>query len=88
MATDKHAALNAGLHDPFVDGLAITTSDTLDLTYVTRGIYVGGAGDVTLITQGGTTLTFKAVPVGTVLNVRATRVKATLTTATNLIGLV
>lgn len=65
---------------------AITPSDTVDLPSQAKAIYVGGAGDV-LATIGGTDVTFKAVPVGTVLHITATRVKATGTTATNLVAL-
>lgn len=61
--------------------------DNNDLAAVSRAIYVGGAGDVTVVMQGGGTITFKAVPVGTLLRVRATRIKSTLTTASNLVAL-
>lgn len=45
-------------------------------------LYVGGVGDVTVITLGGETVTFKAVPTGTVLPIQVIQLKATLTTAT------
>lgn len=68
---------------PFVHGVAIVTSDTVPLPFITRGIYVGGAGDVTLVLAGDTTVvTFKAVPQGTMLPVCTQLVHATLTTAT------
>jgi hypothetical protein len=63
---------------------AVTPSDTTDLNFVTTALYVGGAGDVTIIDANGNTTLFKAVPVGTTLNVSAARVKATGTTATNI----
>jgi hypothetical protein len=73
---------------PAVNGAAITPNDSTPLTQPTRMIYVGGAGDLTVILVGDTAaITFKAVPVGTVLNVRASTVKATGTTATNLVAL-
>lgn len=76
------------LSDPAEDGAAITPSDTVDLANITRGIYVGGAGDITINFQGSeTAVLFAAVPQGIILPVRATRVKATGTTATNLVGL-
>jgi hypothetical protein len=84
---DIFANFAAGLSSPFEHGAAVTPSDSVDLTQVTRALYVGGAGDVTLITAGGDTALFKAVPVGTTLNVRAARVTATGTTATNLLAL-
>jgi len=69
------------------DGFAITKSDTVDLDQTTRYIYVGGGGSVSVITISGTTVVFAAVPVGTILPIRATRVLAA-TSATNLVGLV
>lgn len=68
-------------------GFAITPHDTNALTASTRAIYVGGAGNIVLVTSGGDTLTLMAVPVGTVLPIEAKVVKATSTTATNLVGL-
>ena len=69
----------------FADASAITTSDTAD-NYC-NAIYVGGTGDVTVVTEGGSTTVFKAVPVGVTLLIRTTKVKATGTTATLLVGL-
>ncbi len=81
---DKHAA---GLMTPGEDGFAITPNDGADLTRVPRSIYVGGAGNIALVTAKGTTLTFVGLGAGQVLPMRANRVLATGTTATNLIGL-
>lgn len=52
-----------------------------------RSVYVGGAGDITVVTGGGDTVTFKAVPAGAILPVYVTHVRVTGTTATNLIAL-
>jgi hypothetical protein len=73
---------------PSEDFYAITPSDSVALATAIRGIYVGGAGDVSVQNAAGTAVVFKAVPVGSVLPVSTTRVNATLTTATLLIGLV
>jgi hypothetical protein len=71
---------------------AIVPSDTADLPHVTSSIYVGGAGNlVVLMADPGSidsaTVTFTAVPVGTVLQIQARRVMATGTTATNLVAI-
>lgn len=50
-------------------------------------LWIGGAGDVCLIDAAGLSVTFTGVPAGTYLLSRAKRVKATLTTATNIIAL-
>lgn len=70
------------------DAEAIVTSDVEsgDQGPYSR-IYVGVAGDVSLVTLAGNTVVFKAVPVG-ILNVGTTRVTTTNTTATNMVGLV
>jgi hypothetical protein len=64
---------------------AVTTSDTADNSCM--AIYVGGAGNVTVITEGGDTVTFTAPPVGSIIPVRCTIIKATGTTATLLVRL-
>lgn len=64
---------------------AVTPSDTAETFGV--AIYVGGAGNVALLTEGGQTVTFTAPPVGATIAVRFTKVLATGTTATNLVRL-
>lgn len=81
---DKHAA---GLMTPADDGFAITPHDTNDLARTPRSIYVGGAGNIVLVTFKGTELTFNGLAAGSVLPVRANKVKSTGTTATGLVGL-
>ena len=70
---------------PGNDGAAVTPSDTA--VFPASLIYVGGAGNVAVITQGGDTVTFVGVPAGTVLPVRVARVLATDTTATSIVAL-
>ena len=72
------------------DGFAITPNDSTVFSQPTRGIYVGGSGNITLQMVGydnsNTILTFTNVFAGTVLPLRVQRVYTT-STATNLIGL-
>lgn len=64
----------------------VTPSNTVDFTgFRTRGLMVGGAGDVRLQTPVSGPVTFTAVPAGTVLPVAASRVLATGTTATAIV---
>jgi hypothetical protein len=65
------------------DAVAITKSDTENNAF--SGIYVGGAGNVTVVTEEGTTVTFTAPPVGTIIPIRTQKVLAS-TTATLLVG--
>jgi hypothetical protein len=81
---------------PSTDGFAVTTDAASsasafpivpsDATVIaTRAVYVGGAGDV-IATIGGTDVTFKSVPTGQFLPIKATKIKAA-TSATFLVGL-
>jgi len=73
---------------PATSGFVITPHDTNELTAVTRGIFVGGAGDVAARLSNDTaTLTFKNVPAGAILPIRA-KIVTTATTATDLVALV
>lgn len=66
----------------------VTPSDTLDLPDVTRGLYVGGSGDVKVnMADTGAAVVFVLVPAGTLLPVRVSRVLATGTTATDMVAL-
>ena len=66
------------------DAVAITPGDTTQVDLY--GLYCGGTGDIAVITDGGTTTTFKAVPTGMIISLRVVTVKSTGTTATNLGG--
>lgn len=70
------------------DFFPITPDDSNDLPFVSLAIYVGTAGDVVVTSMHGNTSTFKNVQAGTVLDVRATRVWATGTTASDLVNMV
>lgn len=66
---------------------AVTTSDTTILP-CTRALYVGGAGNVAVVmADDENTVTFTAVPAGTILPVQVIKVMATNTTATTIVAL-
>ena len=66
---------------------AVAPSDSADLPMgQALARYIGVTGDVALDTPFSANVLFKAVPVG-VLNVAATRVRVTGTTATNIVAL-
>ena len=70
------------------DARAVTPSDTVNYDgRVARGLYVGGAGNVALVTDAGATVTFTGLLAGSILPVRHRRVNSTSTTATNLVAL-
>jgi hypothetical protein len=72
---------------PAVRGVTIVPSDTVDLPSPTRGIWVGGGGNLAVILAGDTVaITLTAVPIGR-LELAARRVMATNTTATLMVAL-
>lgn len=85
--SDQYAGINPLTGSAF-QAAAITPSDSAELVRMTKGLYVGGAGNLNLLLAGDTTpVVFVGVAAGTVLPVRVAKVMATNTTATNLVGL-
>jgi hypothetical protein len=72
---------------PSVESIEVTPDDAEDLASPSRGLYVGGAGNIR-VHMNGEVRNFMAVPVGTILPVVATRVLSTGTTATNIVALI
>jgi hypothetical protein len=72
--------------DPAQDAAAVTKSDTADQGDV-RALFVGGSGNVSLVTALGNTVVFTGVLAGSILPVRCTKVRSTGTTATNIVAL-
>lgn len=67
--------------------LVVTPSDSTQLP-ATRGVWVGGAGNVAVTMSGDNdAVTFSGVPAGTLLPIRATQIKSTGTTATLILAL-
>ena len=65
----------------------VTTSDTVDLTSVARGLYIGVGGNVNVVMPDGSTVLFVGCGSGTILPVNVRRVMATSTTATSIVAL-
>ena len=85
-AEDTFVTNRAGLSSPADNAAAVTPHDDNDLSYVTRGIMVGVAGNIVVNMQGGQTTTIAVIP-GTIYPLRVTRVKATSTTATGIVAI-
>lgn len=85
-ANDRFAGA-VELTGPATGAIAIVPSDSVEISRATRGIYVGGAGNLSVVFVDDTAVTFSNVSAGTTLPLRVSRVKATGTTATNIIGL-
>lgn len=82
-AVDDFATIQPSFQSPLTAGASVTPSDSTDLTDVTRAVYVGVAGDLTVVINGGN-LTISGVTAGSLLPIRVSRILATGTTATKI----
>lgn len=85
---DFFANHSSTLDSPASRAFAIVPDDNNDLAVTPRAIYTGRGGSmVVILLDDVTEVTFAALPAGTTLPLRARRVKANGTTATDLVGL-
>jgi len=81
---------DGGLGQPATIAELIIPDDTNNLENPPRAIYVGGAGNITVIMLGDRTdtqVTFVGATAGSVLAVRPKRILSSGTTATSILGL-
>lgn len=83
--SDQFAGRPRAPSEPAYGHFEITPSDSVDLTHVPSAIRVGGAGDVVIRDRHDVDITYTCTA-GEILGVRAVRVLATGTTATNLVA--
>lgn len=67
--------------------VAVTPDDDNDLPRTRASLYVGTAGNIVVVMESGETVTFTNIQDGTFMPIRVNRVKATSTTATNIVAL-
>jgi hypothetical protein len=68
--------------------LAVTPSDSADLAFTTKGVFVIGAGNLKVTMAEDTVpVVFTGVPAKTYLPISVSRIWATLTTATGIMAL-
>lgn len=85
-AVDTFATSGKGSEGPARHAFAITPHATNELTYVTRALYVGAAGDVAAVMAGGEAVTFVGLAAGVAHPLRVKAVRVTGTTATGIVG--
>ncbi|MCK0098757.1 hypothetical protein MWU38_05140 [Qipengyuania sp. S6317L1] len=74
---------------PSRDWFDIAPSDSADLGFVPKAIYVGTGGDLVVSSaRTNTEVTFRNIPSGAILDIRPAAVRQTGTTATDLVGLI
>lgn len=86
-AIDTCAGQSEILSSPCDNAAIVTPDNDTDLTYVTRGLWVGGAGSVNVVLAGGQTVLFAGIQAGTLLPLRVSRVKSSSTSATNIVAI-
>lgn len=87
VSVDSETELTVSLAGMFVPGTGDVYSIYSPGNNNGATLYVGGAGDLTVITMGGDQVTFTAAPAGAFLPIQVTRVLSTGTTATNILAL-
>lgn len=88
MSADSFSGYADSLTAPASNCFAIAPSDTVELTIVTKALYVGTGGDVVLRpVNGSADVTFRNVPDGGIIDVRTRAVRAAGTTAADIVGL-
>ena len=83
-AVDK---TQGGIGEPAAYATAVTPSDADELATVSRALYIGGAGNLVVVTLGGDTVTLVGATAGSIIPIRVKQVKATSTTATSIVSL-
>ncbi|MBD3787803.1 MAG: hypothetical protein IE922_12720 [Sphingomonadales bacterium] len=84
--TDLFHGTQPGWTSPISRAFAITPDDDSDLPFITRGIYLGAEGDLTVTLIDGDIVTFTGLAAGGIHGMRIRRVHATGTTAGSLLG--
>lgn len=76
---------------PGASTVAVTASDSTDIVKQgerwPRALWVGGAGNVAIVTPDGVVNTLAGVPAGTLLPIQTRRVNSTNTTATSMVAI-
>ena len=85
--SDKFEASASAIDAPYSEAVAVTPSDSADLTWCTRALVATGAGNVAVYMKHSTTSVTLGISAGSPLPVRVDRVLSTGTTATGIVAL-
>ncbi len=90
--TDLFSKKVTELNSPARSAFAVTPSDTVDLPFVSRALYIGTGGSNfnlnVLLEKDSVPVLLKNIPSGTHLYIRAKRVYSTDTTVTDIVALI
>ncbi len=84
---DPFKSHRSGLSSPADSGAEITPSDQATLPVVTRALYSGTGGDITVRLASGDTLKLSETMPGSIYPLRVDKVLSSGTTATGIVGL-
>lgn len=84
---DEFSKYGRSLISPAENAAEIVPGDSAQLPRVSRAVYVGEGGDLRVQMLGGGIVTFRNIPAGTLMPLRISRVFATGTDATAILGL-
>ncbi|KQU53218.1 hypothetical protein ASG67_10440 [Sphingomonas sp. Leaf339] len=88
---DPFAGVFSGVSDPGERAAAITPSDTADLPETPKSLYVGTGGDIAMIgdnePSGSVPVIWRNVPAGAIVPFRPRRIRATDTTAADIVAI-
>jgi hypothetical protein len=88
MAIDSFKHFQDSPMAPASNCFAVVPDDLQDLPFLTKSLYIGADGNVTLRSaEGVADVTFTNLMAGTVLDLRVRAIRATGTTATAIVGL-
>ena len=83
---NSHSNLSEGLNAPYDNASMVTPSDSADLAYVTRSLWIGAQGTLKVTMLGGGDVTFN-VSQHMELPIRVTRIWSTGTSASDVVAL-
>lgn len=75
------------LSSPAKHAAPIVPSDSAELQYLTRAVYLGASGDLNAVMASGEEVTFSGMVGGAIYPLRIRAVKSTGTTASDIIAL-
>jgi hypothetical protein len=84
---DSFSAFPTTPISPARSASTVVPNDTGDLPHISRALYVGQSGALSVEMADGDVVTFEGVPAGSMLPIRATKVRDTGTTAASILSL-
>lgn len=84
---DNFSAFPTTPISPARSASTVVPNDTGDLPHISRALYIGQSGALTVEMADGDEVTFEGVPAGSMLPIRVAKVKATGTTAAAVLSL-